>query len=52
MFEFDQYSAAAPSAAIQPSEKISFATGIRQRSLLIWSEHCVECAAPECFQTC
>ena len=52
MFEFDQYSAAEPSAAIQPSEKISFATGIRQRSLLIWSEHCVECAAPECFQTC
>ena len=52
MFEFDQYSAPEPSAAIRPKEKISFAAGIRKRSLLIWSEHCVECAAPECFQTC
>ena len=52
MFEFDQYSAPQPSAAIQPKEKISFAAGIRRRSLLIWSEHCVECAAPECFTTC
>jgi len=52
MFEFDQYSAPELIAAIQPKEKISYAAGIRQRSLLIWSEHCVECAAPECFQTC
>ncbi len=52
MFEFDQYSASQPGAAISPNEKISYANGIRKRSLLIWSEHCVECAAPECFQTC
>lgn len=52
MFEFDQYRASDASAAILPEEKIAFATGIRKRSLLLWSEHCVECAAPECFQTC
>ncbi len=52
MFEFNQHRAAEKSAAIRPSEKIDFANGIRKRSLLIWSEHCVECAAPECYQTC
>ncbi len=52
MFEFDQYRALESSAAIRPAEKISYVTGIRKRSLLIWGEHCVECAAPECFQTC
>ncbi len=52
MFEFDQYRAVDPEPSIQPSEEISFASGIRKRSLLIWSEHCIECAAPECFQTC
>ena len=52
MFEFDQYSAAVTTDAIRPTEEIEFAPGIRKRSLLVWSEHCVECAAPECFQTC
>lgn len=52
MFEFDQYSAVDPGPAVRPSEEISFASGIRKRSLLIWSEHCIECAAPECYQSC
>lgn len=52
MFEFDQYRALEPDVEVRPSEKIDFATGIRKRSLLIWSEHCIECAAPECYQTC
>ena len=52
MFEFDQYHAPEPGATILPTEKVSFVTGIRKRSLLIWSEHCVECAAPECYQSC
>ena len=52
MFEFDQYQAAEPGMSIRPAETIDFAQNIRRRSLLIWSEHCVECAAPECFQTC
>lgn len=52
MFEFDQYRARQPAAAIRPDGKIEFAAGIRKRSLLIWSEHCVECAAPECYRSC
>jgi len=52
MFEFDQYLAPEPGAEIRPAEKIEYAAGIRKRSLLIWSEHCVECAAPECFKSC
>jgi len=52
MFEFDQYQALEPGAAIFPAQDIKYVSGIRKRSLLIWSEHCVECAAPECYQTC
>ncbi|OED38042.1 hypothetical protein AB833_21290 [Chromatiales bacterium (ex Bugula neritina AB1)] len=52
MFEFDQYRAPEFTPAIRPVEKIEYASGIKKRSLLIWSEHCVECAAPECYQTC
>ena len=52
MFEFDQYSASEPGAAIRPQDAITFATGIRKRSWLFWGEHCIECAAPECYQTC
>jgi FkbH-like protein len=25
---------------------------IKEMSLLVWGEHCVECAAPSCFQSC
>lgn len=26
--------------------------GIRALSMLFWGEHCIECAAPSCFETC
>lgn len=52
MFEFDQYRALEPSAAIRPTANLTFFSGVKKRALLVWSEHCVECAAPECYQTC
>jgi len=54
MFEFDQYRATTTTTAalVKPTEPIEFASGVSRRSLLFWSEHCVECAAPECYQSC
>lgn len=52
MFEFDQYKALSASAIVKPESPIDYARGIDRRALLFWSEHCVECAAPECYQTC
>jgi len=53
MFELDKYESklhneppATPTQAYQP------ATDIEEMSLLFWGEHCVECAAPGCYQTC
>lgn len=52
MFEFDKYD---PEAAHQPaSPKTSYTPfgGGNQRALLLWGEHCIECAAPDCFASC
>ncbi|WP_158274607.1 HAD-IIIC family phosphatase [Sphingosinicella humi] len=52
MFEFDKYDR---EAAHQPaSPKISYTPfeGGRKRALLLWGEHCIECAAPDCFVSC
>lgn len=53
MFELDKYESklhheppAAPTQAYEP------AADVEEMSLLFWSEHCVECAAPGCYQTC
>lgn len=52
MFEFDQYRAIESRTDELPKENITFARGIKKRSFLLWSEHCIECAAPQCYQTC
>src|SRR5690349_11685591 len=36
--------AAAPPAGDEPA--------VSHKALLAWAEHCVECAAPACYQTC
>lgn len=36
----------------RPSTEYSLAPGVERISLLVWGEHCVECAAPACYQTC
>src|SRR3546814_19856000 len=52
MFEFDKHDR---EVAHQPaSPKTSYAPfkGGRKRALLLWGEHCIECAAPACFVSC
>ena len=53
MFEFDKYEehlhldrGLAPASAYEPVDDIA------KMSLLMWGEHCVECAAPSCFTSC
>jgi FkbH-like protein len=39
----------------QPARPVSHydpARDIARMSLLVWGEHCIECAAPACFKTC
>lgn len=53
VFEFDKYDRrlledqpSFPTANYDPE------TGVKEISLLFWAEHCVECAAPSCYETC
>lgn len=53
MFEFDKYDRkllqdqpSSPTASYEPE------LALKQISLLFWAEHCVECAAPSCYETC
>ncbi|MEO8992448.1 MAG: HAD-IIIC family phosphatase [Nitrosospira sp.] len=53
MFEFDKYEMhlhvdrnLAPLTSYKPVQNVE------KMSLLMWGEHCVECAAPGCFATC
>lgn len=59
MFEFHAYDArrhgerAALGAALgAPPPAATRASEIAAMSFLLWSEHCVECAAPECYGSC
>ncbi|HTP32843.1 MAG TPA: HAD-IIIC family phosphatase [Candidatus Acidoferrales bacterium] len=53
MFEFDQYESKlhhdAPAAAVAGYPQDG---AVAKLSLLSWGEHCTECAAPACYQTC
>ena len=53
LFELDKYD---PSLRRQdpatPALPYRALGGIDSISLLYWAEHCVECAAPSCYQTC
>jgi FkbH-like protein len=53
MFDFDKYERhlhteepATPSSEYEPVSNIS------RMSQLFWGEHCVECAAPSCYESC
>lgn len=35
-----------------PSSEYEPVSDIQKRSFLYWAEHCIECAAPLCYQTC
>lgn len=51
MFEFDKYSGPADGLPA-PAVPYTPLTAPRERAFLLWGEHCVECAAPDCFTTC
>ena len=53
MFEIDQYdSTLHQTQPLSPATPYSPADNIEKMSLLFWGEHCTECAAPGCYQTC
>jgi FkbH-like protein len=53
MFEIDQYEASLhteqPLRAVAPYIP---SDDVAEMSFLVWGEHCIECAAPACYQTC
>lgn len=52
MFEFDKYEARRHGTPAAPDEPYEPLVAVEAMSLLVWGEHCVECAAPACFSTC
>jgi HAD superfamily phosphatase (TIGR01681 family) len=53
IFELDRFEKKYyPGQEIAPAENYNYSTDVEAMSLLYWAEHCVECAAPGCYQTC
>lgn len=52
MFEFDKYEAQRSGFRTEPRKAYTPFRNFQRRALLQWGEHCVECAAPDCFATC
>src|SRR5487761_896682 len=53
MFEFDKYDRNLhKDAPALPSTPYKPALDVEGMSLLLWAEHCVECAAPACYSSC
>ena len=53
MFEFDKYEKQLhEDRELAPQSSYEAVRDIEKMSLLMWGEHCVECAAPSCFTSC
>ena len=52
MFEFDKYDKSRGFAHASPEISYTPFDGGRARAFLLWGEHCIECAAPDCFSSC
>lgn len=53
MFEFDKYEKQLhEDRELAPRSSYKAVRDIEKMSLLMWGEHCVECAAPSCFTSC
>ncbi|MGH7988536.1 MAG: HAD-IIIC family phosphatase [Candidatus Binataceae bacterium] len=53
MFELDKYDPRLhQTAAAAPVRTYDFESNVAGMALLLWGEHCVECAAPACYATC
>ncbi len=51
MFEFDKYRGPGTSPT-RPGAAYTPLPAPRERAFLLWGEHCIECAAPDCFASC
>lgn len=52
MFEYNQYRPQLLGSSSTPVAAYTPVRDVEQISLLVWGEHCIECAAPACFQSC
>jgi FkbH-like protein len=53
VFEFDKFDPKRHiSRSTIPLKLIQPPVSARESSFLLWGEHCIECAAPECYKTC
>jgi len=53
MFEFDKYEPARRTLPMAtPAGPAPVPVEIAGAAFLLWSEHCIECAAPACYRTC
>jgi FkbH-like protein len=53
MFELDKYDKSLLQDGFSsPAEAYEPESNLKDMSLLFWAEHCVECAAPSCYETC
>jgi len=50
MFEFDKFRG--PPSGTRPAQVYTPLPAPARRSFLLWGEHCIECAAPDCFSSC
>lgn len=52
VFEFDKYEKQKLAAPARPKAAYTPFEGGEKRAFLLWGEHCIECAAPDCYATC
>jgi FkbH-like protein len=53
MFELDKYDHMLQKGEVSsPQTPYEPELNLKEMSLLFWTEHCVECAAPSCYETC
>jgi FkbH-like protein len=53
MFEFDKFDAKRFSGSVSaPTRPVRVPIKAEKSALLLWGEHCIECAAPDCYKTC
>ena len=53
MYEFDKYEYGRHSAPLATlSDRIRPLPDVEKLSFMVWGEHCIECAAPQCYATC
>jgi FkbH-like protein len=50
MFQFEDAKPKTPPT--QAAQPLGDGLAVTHKALLAWAEHCVECAAPACYQTC